>query len=352
MLKGTNKINGDVSCLNIASDTMNTVFSFEHLYRSFEKATCGVKWKLSTQNFMVNACCRLVRIRKQILSGTYKNQPMRHFTIYERGKTRNISALSFQDRVVHKCLCDYYLTPLLSKSIIYDSGATLKNKGLGFTRKRIITHLQKYYRKNKNKGYVLKIDLHNYFESIDHEILMNKINKKVKDEQMLKLIRQCIDLNEKGLGLGSQVSQISAMFYLNDLDHYIKEKLHCKFYGRYMDDLYIIEKSKWKLRHCLKEIRNIVHKEKLTLSENKTHIYKLRNGFVFCKCRYFLTKTGKIKRFPVGHSIKIFHRKYKKGIRLLDIVPAFKSYLANFNCYKLIKSCIINTKGESLCQKN
>lgn len=336
MLKGTNKINGDVS-YKIVSDTIDTVFSFKHLYRSYEKATLGVKWKLSTQNFMTNACCRIARIRKQILNGIYKNQPMRHFTIHERGKTRNISALSFQDRVVHKCLCDYYLTPLLSKSLIYDSGATIKDKGLSFTRNRITTHLQKYYRKHKNNGYVLKVDLHNYFESIEHDILMNKIKNKVKDQKLLSFIKSCIDLNEKGLGLGSQVSQISAMYYLNDLDHYIKERLHCKFYGRYMDDLYIIEESKQKLRYCLKEIRNIVCKDKLALSENKTHIYKLSNGFVFCKCRYFLTKTGKIKRYPVGHSIKIFNRKYKKEIRLLDIIPAFKSYVANFNCYKLFK---------------
>ena len=254
MLKGTNKINGDVSYFDKVSDTINTVFSFENLYRAYEKSTNGVKWKLSTQNFMVNACCRIARIRNKILNETYKNQPMRFFTICERGKSRNISALSFQDRVVHKCFCENYLTPLLSKSLIYDSGATIKGKGLSFTRKRVITHLQKYFRKYGNCGYVLKIDFHNYFESINHEILGNKLRKYIKDEDMFNLCMNFIALNKQGLGLGSQVSQIIAMFYLNEIDHMIKEKLHCKYYGRYMDDLYIIEKSKRKLFHCLKNI--------------------------------------------------------------------------------------------------
>ena len=138
MQKGTNKANAHVSCSNKASETLEGVFSFEHLYRSYEECTLGVKWKYSTQNYMVNACCRIARLRKKILNGTYKMSKVREFTISERGKTRKISALTFEDRIVQKCLCNYYLTPLLQKSLIHDSGATLENKGLKFTRNRLI----------------------------------------------------------------------------------------------------------------------------------------------------------------------------------------------------------------------
>ena len=168
-----------------------------------------------------------------------------------------------------------------------------------------------------------------------------KLSKYIKDAKMLNLCMEFIDLNEKGLGLGSQISQICAMFYLNRLDHFVKEELHCKLYGRYMDDLYIIEKSKRKLKHCLNEMRKIIKEDKLLLSENKTHIYKLSNGFIFCKIRYFLTKSGKIIRFPKGHSINVFNRKYKKDVSLNVILPSLKSYIANFNCYNYLKKVIM-----------
>ena len=326
--------NSDVSCSNKASDTINAIFSFKNLYKAYEDCTKGVKWKYSTQNYMVNAVTRIARVRKHILNGTYKNGKPRYFTVCERGKTRKINALPFQDRVVHKCLCDNYLTPLLSSSLIYDCGATLKGKGLSFTRNRLVAHLQQYWRKHRNKGYVLKIDLHNYFESIDRDILFDKFEKIIKNQDTLSFIKGLVPTNIKGLGLGSQISQISALYYLNDVDHHIKEKLKIKFYGRYMDDFYLIHESKYKLKHALQVIIDLLKKLQIEISKHKTHITKLKNGFVFCKTRYYITRTGKVLRFVASHSIRSFQRKIKMGI---DLKASLKSYLLYFN-----KSLIYN----------
>ena len=66
------------------------------------------------------------------------------------------------------------------------------------------------------------------------------------------------DFGEVGLGLGSQISQVSALMYPNKLDHYIKEELRIQAYGRYMDDGYLVHESKEHLQHCLQEIAAFV----------------------------------------------------------------------------------------------
>jgi len=331
MQNGTDIRHGDVSCSNKSIDTMHTIFSFDNLYDAYTKAIKGVKWKLTTQSFMLNASCRVARIYNEIHSGTYRNGQMHFFTVCERGKTRNISALPLRDRIVHKCLCDNYLTPLLKKQLVYDCGATLKGKGLGFTRKRVVVHLSKYFRTyGTNKGYVLKADFHNYFESINHDVLFSKLDKLIDDKKVLSFLRYIVPDKVKGLGLGSQISQIAALFYVSDIDHYLKEQMGFKYYGRYMDDLYIICPDKNKLLTALEYLRKELAKLGIELSEKKTRIYKLQYGFVFCKTRYVLKKSGKILRLIASKTISSFNRKIKRGI---DIFPSVNGFIRQFHAY-------------------
>lgn len=334
MQNGTNVINGDVSCLNKASDTMNAIFSFENLYDAYLKCVKGVRWKQTTQDFMFDGWYRVALIHKSIHDGTYKMDNMHFFKVMERGKVRNISALSLKDRIVHKCLCDNYLTPLLSKSLIYDSGATIKNKGILFSKNRTVAHLQKFYRKHGTNGYVLCVDFHNYFESIDHNILFDLLRKKIKDDEIYNFVIKLIPTNIKGLGLGSQISQICAMYYVNDIDHYCKEKLHLKFYSRYMDDICVICNSYRKLVNTLKYIVKRTKELKLTINKGKTQITKLINGFIYCKVRYVLTETGKVLKFITSKSFRSMKNKAKSRIDLESILSSWESYVDWFNAFK------------------
>ena len=341
MQNGTDIIYGDVSNSNKVSDTLNAIFTYDNLYDAYKNAIKGVRWKYTTQSFMFNACCRIARIYREIQDKKFVNGEMHFFKVCERGKTRNISALPLKDRIVHKCLCDNYLTPLLKKSLTYDCGATLKEKGLSFTRRRVVAHLEKYYHKYKtNKGYVLKADFHNYFESIDHDILFNQLSKVIDDEETLNFIKYIIPDKIKGLGLGSQVSQICALYYVSNIDHYLKEKMRFKYFGRYMDDLYIISPSKAKLYKAKKYLKEALSKLNVELSENKTQIYKLENGFVFCKCRYILTDTGKVLKLIASKTISSFNRKIKNGY---DISPSIKGFVQQFNAHKICRK-LLNAK--------
>lgn len=341
MQKGTNTTSSDTSYSNKVSEVnnatsslFNKIFTFENLYNSYLNCIKGVRWKQTTQAFMFNAWYRIALLYNDLHTGKYKMGDMHFFKVCERGKTRNISALTLRDRIVHKCLCDNYLTNLLSKKLIYDSGATIKNKGILFAKNRVVAHLQKYYRHYGNTGYVLKIDFHNYFESIDHETLMNKLSKVINDDYLLNFIKMLIPSEVKGLGLGSQISQICAMYYLNDIDHYCKEKLKLKYYARYMDDIYAVHYSREKLIRVLFIIKSMARQLGVELNQDKTKIIELEKGFVFCKVKYVLTKTGKVKKLINARSFRSMKRKIKRGITFDSVLPSWLSYISWFNCHK------------------
>jgi hypothetical protein len=149
----------------------------------------------------------------------------------------------------------------------------------------------------------------------------------------------------KSLGLGSQVSQIAAVFYPNTLDHVIKEKLRIKYYGRYMDDLYLLHADKDYLKHCLAEIKRVCQTFNITVNEKKTKIVKLSRGMKFLKGTYVLLESGRILRRPDKDSTKRMRRKLKKFKSLAeakqmsfdDMRQAYQSWRGNyqrrFNAY-------------------
>jgi hypothetical protein len=122
----------------------------------------------------------------------------------------------------------------------------------------------------------------------------------------------------KSLGLGSQISQVSAIFYPTGLDHFIKEKLHIKYYGRYMDDLYLIHTDKRFLQYCLHKIKAFCETLKITVNERKTRIVKLSLGIQFLKGKYVLTESVRVLRFPSKDSARRMRRKLRKFKVLLD----------------------------------
>jgi len=220
--------------------------------------------------------------------------------------------------------------------------------------RRLVAHLSKYYRQNgySNSGYALTIDFSKYFDSIRHDILMKLAEKRVHDERVLDLSWQFIKVFGDGisLGLGSQVSQVFAIYLPNDLDHAIKEKMRIKFYGRYMDDLYLIHKDKEYLEKCLAEIKIICDTLKIKINEKKTRIFPLREGVLFLKGKYYLLENGKVLRKPAKESAKRMRRKLRKFRKLIDngkmnyqdLGTAYQSWRGNykkrFHAYKQVQN--------------
>ena len=194
--------------------------------------------------------------------------------------------------------------------------------------------LNEYHRKCKIKYgdyYILKCDISKFFASINKEILKEKIIKKIKDKDAINIIFKIIDSEQEGLGIGNMTSQILAIFYLNDMDHFIKEDLKIKYYIRYQDDFILFHESKTYLKYCFQEIKAFLKKEKLELNR-KSRLYKNTNNFIFLG----RDKNGKYTKYRnVRRKLKKKRFLYKEGkINLFSLVSSLNSY--NYLCGRKI----------------
>jgi hypothetical protein len=329
--------------------TFDEAFTFEHLYKSYLIARKGKRNKNSTAKYEVNAIEFTNYLLYQFKNNKYKIGKYKEFYVYEP-KKRLIMSLPFKDRAVQHCLCDYYLEPLLEKSMIYDNYANRKNKGTHKALNRLENYFHKFYRKHKSDGYVLKCDISKYFYSVNHDVLKNMISRYIKDRKILNFTFQIIDSTENpGLPIGNQTSQWFAIFYMSCLDHFIKEKLHIKYYERYMDDFLLIHNDKEYLKYCKSEISNYVENELKLKLNNKTQIFPLKNGVDFLGFHTYLTETGKVIRKVRRNSKKGMNNKLKKFKKLCikrkiskeQIDKSYNSWIGHVshgNSYHLIKN--------------
>ena len=300
-------------------DNFEKVFSIEHLYHGYRKSRLGVRWKASTQRYIANALLHIAQTRRQLMAGTFRSRGFYEFDLYERGKARHIRSVEIRERVVQRCLCDYSLIPILRRSFIYDNGASMKNKGYSFAVNRLRRHLRGHTRKHGQGGFVLLFDFKSYFDSIPHELLASILRRKYTDERLLQLTGHFIEcFGDKGLGLGSQVSQVLALAAADRIDHHIKDVLRFRYYGRYMDDGYVISDSKERLQHCQREILRLCNEMGLQLNEQKTRIVPLRRGFTWLKIKFNVLPTGKLLQRAWRKSVIRERRKLKKLKKIVD----------------------------------
>ena len=228
----------------------------------------------------------------------------------------------------------------------YYSCASIKGRGM--------LHGSKYIEKvlvqdRKNTKYCLKLDIKKFYPSIDKEILKRKFRRKIKDIDTLELIDKIIDSSDVGVPIGNFTSQWFANFFLQDLDHYIKENLKVSYYIRYMDDMLLFHRNKRELHKIKKEIDNYLKKEKLQIKENWQLFksdsrpiefigYKFYRGYTTLRSSNFLRIKRRIKKA------------YKKGIINVKDAQAILSYNGwlkhtnSFNIKKKYLDGFINLK--------
>lgn len=210
-------------------------------------------------------------------------------------------------------LCMGGLYEDITEHFIYDNCACQTGKGTDFCLKRIKKHMCDFYRKHGKDGWVLKMDIHHFFPSTRHDVAKAAIAKRVGDEKARDCVFDVIDSfgGDVGIGLGSQISQLVELAVLDDLDHFIKERLGIKHYVRYMDDLVLIHKDKEYLKYCWKEIEKQLNAIGLELNE-KTTMYPLKQGVKFLQWRFIITDTGKIDMKISSKKMGKQRRKIKK----------------------------------------
>ena len=297
------------------------------------------RWKETTQRYLSNLLVKNIELQEDVLSGKYKLSPTVDFILNERGHIRQIEASVVRDRIVQKTLMKNILTPSIRPVLIYDNYASLSGRGTSFARKRFEVMLHRYIHKHGTDGYILLIDIKKYFGNIDHNVLKDLLAPRISKEpqDVKRLIHYMIDTSsktEKGLNLGSECPQIFAVYYLNPIDQFVKVVKGMKYYGRYMDDIFIIGQSKGDIINLLREIEQQLTKLRLEINKEKTNIIKLTHGFTWLQIKYNITKTGKILK-RISHNKVVRERRRLRSFRRMmddgkmtenDISEAYQSW--------------------------
>ena len=352
------------------------IFDGNVLYEAYLRAKKGSDWKPQVQRFEMNYLLELSRMQKELREKAYEFLPTTSFTLCERGKKRRITGEQIQDRIVKHALCDEVLNPLIEPHLIYDNGASLRGKGLSFTRKRLLTHLRKYYAKHGNNGYILLIDFSKYYDNIRHDVLMELFRRYVKDEHALWLLeksisrsrvdvsymtdeeyKHCLDTlfdsldyqkidtklltgkryMAKHLNIGDQVAQTAGVAHRISIDNDVKIVKGVKPYAGYMDDSYAIHESKEFLQDLLKDIVDTAKNIGVTVNLRKTRICRLSEHWRFLQVQYSLTSTGRIIQKINPKRLTAMRRKMKKiagKLTRTDFTNFYQSWFKNH--YKLM----------------
>lgn len=343
-------------------------------------------WKESTQKYGVNLLKNTYKVQQSLRNDTYNADTQTVFHICEQGHLRIVKAPTIKDTVVHHAVANHVMLPAFTPHMIHDSGASLKGKGMSFTRRRFEEHLRWHYRHYGAEGYVLKIDFRKYFDNLRHDVLRNIMNNYISDEHAVHVINEFLKMNrvdvsyssdtniiegvfsaieyakinpalhtkerymDKSLGIGSVISQAFGIFTPNHIDTYCKtvKSIHC--YDAYMDDRIIIHPNKEYLVELLKEIERIAKQYGLFVHKKKTQIIKLSHGFTFLKTKYIITLSGKIIRRAPRDVIVRQRRKMKKLARfvinndmsLSDFQSQYRAWRGDlqrkYHCYHTIRN--------------
>ena len=248
-------------------------------------------------------------------------------------KERTIIVPTMEELIVQHNVVNA-LKPLFCKGMYEHSYASLPGRGAHKGKKVI----EKWIRTDpRNCKYVLKMDIKHFFDSIPHDILKAKLSKTIHDEKMLDLLFRIIDVTEAGIPLGFYTSQWLSNWYLQGLDHYIKEQLGAAHYIRYMDDMVVFGSNKRVLHQMRQAISNYLGTELgLTLKEN-WQVFRFSYGdnkgrdLDFMGFRFYRNKT--ILRKTIMYKASRKARKiYKKEKATIYDARQMLSYLGWIDC--------------------
>ncbi|MBO4601179.1 MAG: RNA-directed DNA polymerase [Bacilli bacterium] len=357
--------------INLSYESILDPSKIIYVYNKIKKKT---KYKHKLIKYDMFLSCNISYIIETLKNREYKHNYYNVFLI-TKPKPRIIMSENLHDKIINHLFSEYILLPLIEPKLICANVATRKDKGT----KMGIYYMKKYLnimKQKYNNFYILKCDIKKFFYSIDHRILLNKLNKYIKDKDVLNILEEIINstnheyinnniqkikdrfikdikyknitLKEKemliksissipnysynkGLPIGNVSSQIFAIFYLNDLDHFIKEKLKIKYYIRYMDDFVLFHYDKNYLKYCYGEINKFVKGEELVINK-KTQIIPIKNGINFLGYRFLINNN------KVYITMSSYNKRKIKKCNAISNYGGYIKYLSK-NKFYLNKRC-------------
>ena len=299
------------------------ICSWENLYLAARNAMKRKRYKRYVDRFWLDLEAEIARIRHELLDGIYNPGRYRHFQVTDP-KVRMISAAPFRDRVVHHALCNV-IEPIFERRFIYYTYSCRVGKGTH----RALDRCREFVNRYRCR---MKLDIREYFDSIDHDILMGILARTVRCPRTIELIGKILASHttprdhtgyfpgdtlftpyerRRGLPIGNLTSQLFANLYLDGFDHFVKEELRVKAYLRYTDDMVLFAKSKpalWRWRDSM-----AVYLESLRLRFNgrKTTVCPVEEGVEWLGFRVYPGRARILKP-----AVKRFRKRTKRLWRL------------------------------------
>ena len=234
-----------------------------------------------------------LEIKQMLESGNIVLSPNSYQNIYDNScrKNRLITVPRFYpDQIIH-WLAITEIQPIIERGMYRYCCGSIPNRGGIDAKKYVETAI-----KDKKMRYVAKLDISKFFNNIKPKYLMAMFERKIKDRKMLDLISKILTNGGDCLPIGYYTSQWFSNFFLEGLDHYVKETLKIKYYVRYVDDMVLIDGNKRKLHRAVEAINEYLKTIGLSLKDN-WQVWKLHSRPIdFVGYRFYKNKTILRKR--------------------------------------------------------
>ena len=320
------------------------------------KASVGKTKRKSVQKILDSPTYYALQVQKMLTEKTYVPSPYVEMRIHD-GATKKERIIYkphfYPDQVIHWAIMNK-IEPLFMRGMYDLCCASIKNRGIhrgmNFL-KNILVKDRKYTK------YYLKLDIKKFYPSIDKSTLKSKFRKIIKDKDVLYLLDQIVDSSNEGVPIGNFTSQWFANYYLQDLDHYIKEELKVKYYIRYMDDMVLFSNNKKELRKCKYAIDEFLAREHLIIKENwqlfKTDSrpidflgYRFYRGYTTLRRSNFLRIKRRIKKISKKDELNFKDAcaimSYNGWIIHADSYNYTQKYIKPYVDFKKVKEVIRN----------
>lgn len=346
------------------------MFTLKQIYQAYRDCRKNKSNRPDALMFESNQEENLIRLVAALNDRSYRPATSVCFYV-EKPKGREIFAADFADRIVHHLIYNL-LAPVWEKIFIDQSFACRPEKGTHQGARVLQSYVRKISSSGKKRAYYLKMDISNFFMSINKEILYRMLCKKCRDEDLKWLLKVIIfhdptadyelrsskrrqakiprqkslfnALENCGLPIGNLTSQFFANVYLNALDQFVMHVLKCRFYVRYVDDFILLAPSAEQLLLWQQQIAQFLAEQlQLELNPVVTKIDSVFNGVDFvgfivrpfyklCRRRVIGNIKPKLQRF----CDMLVHEDQEKIIwhydtEILDkLLATINSYLGHF----------------------
>lgn len=267
-----------------SSELYDEIISVQNLFLAWREFKRRKSWNEDVGIFAAELEEHIFSLHRALKTETYRHEGYTAFVRCDP-KRRIIHKSSIRDRLLHYAVFRI-LYPLFEKTFIFESYSSRTGKGTYRGVERLTQLARKMSRNYTQSLFVLQCDIRTFFDSVDHEMLLNRLRQKINDSRVMALLSGVVGSFEtapgKGIPLGNVTSQLFSNVYLNPLDHFIKRRLRMKAYVRYADDFVILSSKCGVLKGLVSVVADFLRRQcLLELHPNKVTVTPFHRGADF-----------------------------------------------------------------------